>query len=118
MKTIINGKTYPVTQTGNRFFYFSSKAGRKLPVSKKDVIFEEPKTKSKNNTNILKSKKMRNLIILAVAYAVALTESDVMELGYNVTEEDFKGYFEIPEEAQINEFKKMRISVWKKSLNL
>ena len=49
---------------------------------------------------------MRNLISLAIAYAVVLTENDVLELGYNVTEEEFKQYFEIPEEAVSSEFKK------------
>ena len=49
---------------------------------------------------------MRNLISLAIAYAVVLTENDVLELGYNVTEEEFKQYFEIPEEAASGEFKK------------
>lgn len=49
---------------------------------------------------------MRNLISLAIAYAVVLTENDVLELGYNVTEEEFKQYFEIPEEAVSGEFKK------------
>ena len=49
---------------------------------------------------------MRNLISLAIAYAVVLTENDVLELGYNVTEEEFKQYFEIPEEAVVGEFKK------------
>lgn len=49
---------------------------------------------------------MRNLISLAVAFAVLLTENDVLELGYNVTEEDFRQYFEIPEEAVAGEFKK------------
>ena len=49
---------------------------------------------------------MRNLISLAIAYAVVLTENDALELGYNVTEEEFKQYFEIPEEAVSGEFKK------------
>jgi len=39
MKTIINGKEFEVKQSGNRFFYWSVKAGgRWLPVKKSDVI--------------------------------------------------------------------------------
>lgn len=49
---------------------------------------------------------MRNLISLAIAFAVVLTENDVLELGYDVTPEDFKQYFEIPEDAVEGEFKK------------
>ena len=39
MKTIINGKEFKVEQKGNRFYYFSYLAGRKIPVSKQKVIF-------------------------------------------------------------------------------
>jgi hypothetical protein len=42
---------------------------------------------------------MRNLVKFALDYSVAVTEDDVLELGYDVTEEDFKAYFEIPEDA-------------------
>lgn len=43
---------------------------------------------------------MRNLILLAVAYAVVPSETDVEQLGFEPTEEDFKNYFEIPAETQ------------------
>lgn len=49
---------------------------------------------------------MRNLISIAIAFGVMLTENDVLELGYNVTEEDFKTYFEIPEDAVAGDYKK------------
>ena len=39
MKTLINNKYYDVTATGNHYYYFSPKAGRKLPVAKHKVIF-------------------------------------------------------------------------------
>ena len=39
MKAIINGKEFKVEQKGNRFYYFSYLAGRKLPVAKSNVIF-------------------------------------------------------------------------------
>jgi hypothetical protein len=41
MATFTNsrGKTFPVHQRGNRFFYFSSLAGRLLPVAKSRVLF-------------------------------------------------------------------------------
>lgn len=42
---------------------------------------------------------MRNLILFAVAFSVCLTETDIEQLGYDVTEEDFKNYFGIPAEA-------------------
>lgn len=43
---------------------------------------------------------MRNLLVLALALSVTLTADDVLELGYDVTDEDFKAYFEIPEDAE------------------
>jgi hypothetical protein len=49
---------------------------------------------------------MRNLFVLAIAYAVTLTEDDVLELGHEPSNEDFKNWFEIPEDAVENEFKK------------
>lgn len=52
-----------------------------------------------NNNNNLKTKKMRNLIKLAVLFAVAPSETDVDQLGFEPTIEDFKNYFEIPAEA-------------------
>lgn len=42
---------------------------------------------------------MRNLILFAIAFRVILSESDVEELGYDVTEIDFRNYFGIPEDA-------------------
>jgi len=40
MATIINGKEFEVKQVGNRFFYWSVKAGgRWLPVKKSEVIW-------------------------------------------------------------------------------
>lgn len=45
---------------------------------------------------------MRNLILFAVAFSVCLTEADVEQLGYDVTEEDFKNYFGIPLETAQN----------------
>lgn len=39
MKTIINGKEFKVEKKGNRYYYFSSAACRKLPVAKSKVIF-------------------------------------------------------------------------------
>lgn len=42
---------------------------------------------------------MRNLILLAVAYAIVPSETDVEQLGFEPTEEDFKNYFEIPEDV-------------------
>jgi len=38
MKTIINGKEFVVKQSGNRYFYWSSRALRWLPVKKSEVI--------------------------------------------------------------------------------
>jgi len=35
--TTANGKTHEVKQTGNKFFYFSRRAGRWLPVAKAKV---------------------------------------------------------------------------------
>ena len=49
---------------------------------------------------------MRNLILFAVAFSVCLTETDVEELGYDVTEVDFRNYFGIPEDAVSGEFVK------------
>ncbi len=48
---------------------------------------------------------MRNLILFAVAFSVALSEADVEQLGYEPTEEDFRNYFGIPEDAVKGEFK-------------
>ena len=48
---------------------------------------------------------MRNLLSLAIAFAVVLTENDVLELGYNATEEEFRSYFEIPEDAVAGTYK-------------
>lgn len=45
---------------------------------------------------------MRNLIIMAVATGVALNDVDVNQLGYDVTDEAFKDYFEIPLETAID----------------
>lgn len=39
MTCIINGKTFQVKQTGNKFFYWSVKACRWLPIAKEKVIF-------------------------------------------------------------------------------
>lgn len=43
---------------------------------------------------------MRNLILFAIAFSVSLSESDVEELGMNVSEIDFKDYFGIPKETE------------------
>ena len=43
---------------------------------------------------------MRNLLALAIALSVNLTEDDVLELGYDATAEDFNAWFEIPEDAE------------------
>lgn len=48
---------------------------------------------------------MRNLLSLAIAFAVVLTENDVLELGYNATEEEFRSYFEIPADAVAGTYK-------------
>jgi len=45
---------------------------------------------------------MRNLILFAVAFGVVLSETDVEELGSNVSEIDFKNYFGIPQETEQN----------------
>ena len=37
MTTTINGKTFNVKQTGNKFFYWSPRALRWLPISKSRV---------------------------------------------------------------------------------
>ena len=42
---------------------------------------------------------MRNLIKFAIQFAVVLTENDVLELGYDPTEAEFKEYLEIPAET-------------------
>lgn len=42
---------------------------------------------------------MRNLINFALMFHVMLTETDVEQLGPDVTLEDFKTYFEIPEQS-------------------
>lgn len=42
---------------------------------------------------------MRNLILLATTFAIALTEADVEQLGYEVEEADFLNYFGINKEA-------------------
>ena len=39
MTYIINGKTFPVKKTGNRFYYYSMFSGRWLPVAKREVVF-------------------------------------------------------------------------------
>jgi len=41
MKVIISGKEYKVEQKGSRFYYFSHLAGRKFPVAKASVIFDQ-----------------------------------------------------------------------------
>lgn len=41
MKTIINGKEFNVKQVGNRYYYWSYRALRNLPVAKKNVIFDQ-----------------------------------------------------------------------------
>jgi hypothetical protein len=41
---------------------------------------------------------MRNLILFSVAFGIALSEADVQELGYDVTEIDFRSYFSISDE--------------------
>ena len=43
---------------------------------------------------------MRNLIKFAIAYAIVLSEADVEQLGYDVTEKAFKEYFEIADDAK------------------
>lgn len=53
----------------------------------------------KSNNNNLKTKKMRNLIKFAVMFAVAPSETDIDQLGFEPTIEDFKSYFEIPADA-------------------
>lgn len=45
---------------------------------------------------------MRNLILFAVAFSVVLTEADVEQLGYDVTENDFKNHFGIPEDSALD----------------
>jgi len=37
MTISINGKEFQVKQTGNRFYYFSPKVGRWLPIAKSEV---------------------------------------------------------------------------------
>lgn len=39
-KTKINDREFQVKQTGNKFYYWSTLAGRWLPVAKSKVIFE------------------------------------------------------------------------------
>lgn len=39
MTTIKNGKSYTVKQSGNKFFYWSPRAIRWLPVAKVEVVF-------------------------------------------------------------------------------
>lgn len=45
---------------------------------------------------------MRNLILLAATFAIALSETDVEQLGYDVTKEDFLSYFGIDESTHVN----------------
>lgn len=45
---------------------------------------------------------MRNLLIMAIAMQVVINETDATHLGYDVTEEDFRAYFEIPEETVVD----------------
>src|SRR5690606_17638846 len=52
--------------------------------------------------NNLKFYKMRNLILLAATFAIALSETDVEQLGYDVTKEDFLSYFGIDESTHVN----------------
>lgn len=40
MKTIIGNKEFEVKKIGNRYFYWSIRAMRNLPVAKSKVIFE------------------------------------------------------------------------------
>ncbi len=42
MHTVINGKTFNVKQTGNRFFYWSPRAIRWLPVAAARVVLDDP----------------------------------------------------------------------------
>jgi hypothetical protein len=41
MKTYMLGKEYEVKQSGNRFYYYSIKAGRWLPIKKEHVDFSK-----------------------------------------------------------------------------
>ena len=45
---------------------------------------------------------MRNLLIMAIAMQVVINEADATHLGYDVTEEDFRAYFEIPEQTVVD----------------
>ena len=45
---------------------------------------------------------MRNLLLLATALRVVLTDADAKHLTFDVTEEDFRNYFEIPETAIVD----------------
>ena len=45
---------------------------------------------------------MRNLLLLATALRVVLTDTDAKHLTFDVTEEDFRNYFEIPETAIVD----------------
>lgn len=45
---------------------------------------------------------MRNLLVLAIALSVKLTDEDVKNLTFDVAEPDFKAYFEIPEDAVVD----------------
>ena len=45
---------------------------------------------------------MRNLLLLATALRVVLTDTDAKHLTFDVTEEDFRNYFEIPETAVVD----------------
>lgn len=45
---------------------------------------------------------MRNLLLLAIALRVVLTDTDAKHLTFDVTEEDFRNYFEIPETAVVD----------------
>ena len=45
---------------------------------------------------------MRNLLLLAIALRVVLTDADAKHLTFDVTEEDFRNYFEIPETAVVD----------------
>ena len=45
---------------------------------------------------------MRNLLVLAIALSVTMTDEDVINLGYDASEAEFKAYFGIPEETVVD----------------
>ena len=45
---------------------------------------------------------MRNLLVLAIALSVTMTDEDVINLGYDASETEFKAYFGIPEETVVD----------------